>query len=148
MPADHSQILLVFGAISKKWSPPKGGLEPGESLPQGAKRECYEETGLCVDFPDDSTHLNIRKQHYFSLVADRNVVDLPLKPWDVREIEKVCWLTWDEIDALPKHECNAITLELRRPATRSKIIAMSIPAATYVGKTPPKKRGPVGLDWD
>lgn len=150
MPPDKSRILLVFGASSKKWSPPKGGLEPGETAPQGAKRECHEETGLVVDFPDDSTHINIRKQHYFNLVAtSEDVLDLPLQPWDVKEIEKVSWLTWDEVDTLEKESCNAVTLELRRPATRAKILGAPIVTQVGVGgRIVPGRFVPAGLEWD
>lgn len=148
MPANKTHILLVFGAISKKWSPPKGGLELGETYSQGAKRECHEETGLCVNFPDNSEHLNIRKQHYFCLTTiDDSILELPLKPWDVREIEKARWLTWDEVNTLPPENCNAITLEIRKPTTRTKIINMSIISTVVVGEKPVQK-APVGLEWD
>ncbi len=42
------RILLVHRAAHADVSLPKGKLDPGETLPQTAKRELLEETGLTV----------------------------------------------------------------------------------------------------
>jgi 8-oxo-dGTP pyrophosphatase MutT (NUDIX family) len=128
MPASRDRMLLIFGVTSRKWSPPKGGIEPGESIVEGAKRECREETGICIDFPTDTEHINIRKQHYFSLIVDDAVLAMTLVPQDICEVECVKWMTWDEIDQLPRDACNAITMELRRPATRQRVLDACIHA--------------------
>ena len=44
----HARILLVHRAAHADVSLPKGKLDPGETLPQTAKREIQEETGLTV----------------------------------------------------------------------------------------------------
>lgn len=44
----HARILLVHRAAHADVSLPKGKLDPGETLPQTAKREIQEETGLSV----------------------------------------------------------------------------------------------------
>jgi len=44
------EILLV--RERGRWSLPKGGLEAGELVQEGARRETYEETGLIVELRD------------------------------------------------------------------------------------------------
>lgn len=44
------EILLV--RERGRWSLPKGGLESGELVQEGARRETYEETGLVVELRD------------------------------------------------------------------------------------------------
>jgi len=44
-------LLVVRGRRSLKWGPPKGHLNPGETLISGAFREVAEETGLFFKFP-------------------------------------------------------------------------------------------------
>lgn len=44
------QILLV--RERGRWSLPKGGLEAGELIQDGARRETYEETGLVIELRD------------------------------------------------------------------------------------------------
>ncbi|MCP2014134.1 ADP-ribose pyrophosphatase YjhB (NUDIX family) [Deinococcus sp. HSC-46F16] len=44
------EILLV--RERGRWSLPKGGLETGELVQEGARRETYEETGLVVELRD------------------------------------------------------------------------------------------------
>ncbi|MEF2279328.1 NUDIX hydrolase [Deinococcus sp. YIM 134068] len=44
------EILLV--RERGRWSLPKGGLEAGELVQEGARRETYEETGLVVELRD------------------------------------------------------------------------------------------------
>lgn len=121
MTPDKSKLLLVYGAISNKWSPPKGGMEEGETPAENAMRECSEETGLNVVIDSMMQPINIRKQQYYCLVGDENVGELKLQPVDVREVAKVSWFTWNEIMMLPNETCNAITMELKRDTTREKI---------------------------
>jgi 8-oxo-dGTP pyrophosphatase MutT (NUDIX family) len=54
---EADRILLFHGAdpadpTDEWWVTPGGGLDPGESLAQGAARELFEETGLRVDPAD------------------------------------------------------------------------------------------------
>ncbi|TMM32639.1 MAG: NUDIX domain-containing protein [Actinobacteria bacterium] len=52
---DEADRILLFHGVDPAdptdefWVTPGGGLDPGESLAQGAARELFEETGLRVD---------------------------------------------------------------------------------------------------
>jgi 8-oxo-dGTP pyrophosphatase MutT (NUDIX family) len=43
---DGRRLLLGHASRSPRWDIPKGGVEPGESLVEAARRELQEETGL------------------------------------------------------------------------------------------------------
>jgi 8-oxo-dGTP pyrophosphatase MutT (NUDIX family) len=43
---DGHRLLLGHASRSPRWDIPKGGVEPGESLAEAARRELREETGL------------------------------------------------------------------------------------------------------
>jgi ADP-ribose pyrophosphatase YjhB (NUDIX family) len=46
IPDDEDHILLIHRTDNKYWSIPGGGMEPGESVHEAAKREVKEETGI------------------------------------------------------------------------------------------------------
>lgn len=43
---DGQRLLLGHASRSPRWDIPKGGVEPGESFGEAARRELQEETGL------------------------------------------------------------------------------------------------------
>ena len=45
---DGKRLLLVHASRSPLWDIPKGGIEPGETPAQAARRELREETGLAA----------------------------------------------------------------------------------------------------
>ncbi len=51
---DDGRVLVVRRRDNGRWEPPGGVLELGESIPEGLRREVYEETGLTVE-PDALT---------------------------------------------------------------------------------------------
>jgi ADP-ribose pyrophosphatase YjhB (NUDIX family) len=82
---------------------PGGGLNPGEGLAAGARREAQEETGLrfeprryllpvAVRFTCAAESL-VWTTHVVSGPVDR----LPLAPIDRHEIPEARWLTWEEL---------------------------------------------------
>lgn len=45
---EPAEVLLVRRADDGTWTPVKGIMDPGESVPQAAVRECLEETGVHI----------------------------------------------------------------------------------------------------
>jgi ADP-ribose pyrophosphatase YjhB (NUDIX family) len=56
---DGSTFLFRYDdvEIGRHWSPPGGGLEPGETFPEAARRELIEETGWSDLEPQDLLHI-------------------------------------------------------------------------------------------
>lgn len=46
IPDDQGRMLMIHRTDNKYWSIPGGGMEPGESVREAAKREVKEETGI------------------------------------------------------------------------------------------------------
>jgi len=93
-------LLVVRGKKSKIWSLPKGCINEGETEAHCAQRETFEETGLHLDIYTDTPRININHNIYFVIPISFNP---KLKIRDRAEIDKVNWLTLDEIRLL---ECN------------------------------------------
>jgi 8-oxo-dGTP pyrophosphatase MutT (NUDIX family) len=55
---DRERVLLGHATRSPRWDIPKGGMEPGETLPAAAARELLEETGLAIS-PEELTDLGV-----------------------------------------------------------------------------------------
>ncbi|RGE18786.1 NUDIX domain-containing protein [Leucobacter sp. wl10] len=72
-------VLLVHRAKQRDVSFPKGKLDPGESMPQAAVRETFEETGLAV-----SLDVNLGTIHY-ELSGNRTKT---VQYWSARVREK------------------------------------------------------------
>jgi 8-oxo-dGTP diphosphatase len=45
----HGRALLIRRRDNSHWEPPGGVLEPGETIPDGLRREVREETGLDIE---------------------------------------------------------------------------------------------------
>lgn len=94
-----ARILLVHRAAHADVSLPKGKLDPGETLPQTAKREIQEETGLTVTLgaPLGTVEYVLpsgkdKVVHYWSAEVDEHSLELAsFIPND--EIASVEWVT-------------------------------------------------------
>lgn len=81
-----------------KWNIPAGGLDEGESLIEGAKREIYEETGCKVDITGileivDGVLEGVNLVCFF---FDTKIIAEDIKA-DGEEIANVKWFTYDEL---------------------------------------------------
>lgn len=99
--------LLVLRAYAN-WDFPKGGIEPGESELEAAKREVAEETGLAdLDFPFGDAHRDTlpysggKVARYYLAEAGDEAVTLPVSPeLGHAEHHEWRWVTFDEAEDL------------------------------------------------
>ena len=103
--ADRSEILLVRGTRSGKWSLPKGKVELNETTIQAAIRECQEETGLTRTEYTLLDKLFI-KNHCTLYEAQMRGPRYPLEvdPLRLNEIEEIRWVP---LDALQSYTSNS-----------------------------------------
>lgn len=47
---NEDKVLLIYHRKLQKWLPPGGHMDSGETPPETARREAYEETGLQIQF--------------------------------------------------------------------------------------------------
>lgn len=103
------QILLLQKAYGEReggtWGVPAGKLEKEESPEEGAKRELFEETGICIQSASQIQHfgsLYIRKPG-IDYVYHQFKIQLDKKP-DVRisqEHQDFQWVALSQIENLP-----------------------------------------------
>lgn len=119
----EGRILLVRGrmtdALPPRWFTPGGGMEPGESVLEGALRELREETGIAphevgpiVWLRKGSGTLHSGEQVMFRehfVVARTTVTDLDRSGWEAHEIALMDDMRWWSAEEL------AATEELMAP---------------------------------
>ena len=92
-------VALIHRARREDWSFPKGKVDPGETFPEAAVREIYEETGLRIRLgvPLPTAHYKVptgeeKEVHYWAArVSDKTLAKSKFKPSE--EVEKVEWFT-------------------------------------------------------
>jgi 8-oxo-dGTP pyrophosphatase MutT (NUDIX family) len=135
---DDRRVLLMherrdIGSDSTHWITPGGGVEPGESLVQGAVREVYEETGLRVSLPGDARPIYAESvvfsiagatydqtNHYFLARVPSGLVVEPASHTEVERLVVVGhrWWSLAELDASDV---------IREPVAMVEVITRALP---------------------
>lgn len=90
------------------WAP-AGGIDPGEALDEGARREAWEETGLDVEIERYLLRLNAvfwvgeRTRPWISHVFSARNAGEPPQPIDTKEVEEAAWVPVEQfrLDVVP-----------------------------------------------
>jgi 8-oxo-dGTP pyrophosphatase MutT (NUDIX family) len=102
---DTKKYLLVYGKKSQKWGFPKGHMEKGESEEETARRELFEETGICLNQPLNSK-IRFRNNIYFTVSVYSVDLLAPTTIQDTNEIECIQWFAEEDIFKLGVNQCN------------------------------------------
>jgi 8-oxo-dGTP diphosphatase len=129
---EHDEkLLMLIDERSGKWELPGGGLEVGEEVEEGAKREVKEETGYSVTVKPLPFHL-MKEMFYFRTCQEychalilfhegtlMHEEQEALSPTEEEKIIEVKWIPFDKLDELEiiDHHQEAIKrfLEKRAP---------------------------------
>lgn len=119
----EGQVLLVRHGYSPGWQLPGGGVDPGETVEEAARREVLEETGYRVTgrmrlFGVYHSQLYTQRDHVTLFVTDRVEEERPFVP--NREIAEVGWF---DLDTLPDTVSPATQRRLEEIAGRAEIDA-------------------------
>ncbi len=105
-----NRLLLISRSDNDNWAMPGGAHDPGESLPQTAVRETFEESGVTVR-PVGLVGLFTDPRHLIHYTSDDEVRQeftivfraeyVSGQPTPSEESLQVEWIPVDQIDALP-----------------------------------------------
>lgn len=106
---DDADRVLLMRSRSGFWFPPGGGIEPGETARQAARRELHEELGLDVGHDGVGRcvwlrrhvlpHFDLRERWYLHRVGALELDHSGWTPLEVETIDAVRWWTLDELAA-------------------------------------------------
>jgi len=104
----HEDALALVRKPSDRpgvfWAP-AGGIEPGEALDEGVRREAWEETGLDIEVERYLLRLNAvfwageRARPWISHVFSASNAGKPPQPIDNREVEEAAWVQVEQFRA-------------------------------------------------
>ncbi len=120
IPMCENKILLVKNKGKDFWYPPGGGLEPGETLEEGAIRETFEETGMNVrlirllwvkQYIKNENEILVKfiwlsEPEDINKLAINGRINTPLK--NDEDLEMLRWFTQEELKTI-----NVLPLECR-----------------------------------
>lgn len=110
---DDGKVLLIreyaCGTHSYEVGLPKGRLEPGESVLDGANRELQEETGFAARQLDEITSLTLAPGymvHRTHVVLARDLYPSPLPGDEPEPIEVIPWMMDDLLALALRDDCS------------------------------------------
>jgi 8-oxo-dGTP pyrophosphatase MutT (NUDIX family) len=98
-------VALITEGRFAEFSLPKGGVNPGESLEDAARREIHEEAGIsrldCIEYIGKRERMNITKRkwitvHYFLFTTEQKKGT----PTDREKHHELKWFPLDELPAM------------------------------------------------
>ncbi len=106
--AEHRRFAVIakHAYAQGAFRPPSGGIEPGESLEEGAVREAREETGLEVRLTRYVLRARVRFEaneeaaesiEWTTHVFEADTGGGTLVPFDTREVREARWATREEL---------------------------------------------------
>lgn len=95
-------MLAVRGRLSKKWGPPKGHIEDGETLLAGAVREFEEEVGWQLDPTQKMPYLIVDRTRLFITILPLNSKFYTQDPHEIAEIG------WIDLNDPPLYDLTTI----------------------------------------
>jgi 8-oxo-dGTP diphosphatase len=116
---EDNRLLLLklqnFGEAGYFWLPPGGGVQFGETLEEALCREFSEETGLQITVEQFLCANQVIKppihaiEFFFivKVISGSLIIGTdPELPPNAQRIDRVEWLTWEEIQHLPPTACH------------------------------------------
>ena len=112
------KILMVVPTWGTRWELPGGGINIGETIPEGIARECYEETGYKIEVTE-KIPIHFAEQDFFcdnvfyhtiifvfpaklvSKIQDKHIINTV----EINEISKIEWVPLTE---LTEENCQTI----------------------------------------
>lgn len=125
----NNSFLLVKSNTNKKWSFPKGCIEPDENELVCALRELKEETGVDIDMDSDFYHDKriYGDTIYFYYKTNRDMFNSKFI-FDKNEILAVNWFNENELRNMEYHSYNfGIKMFLDNNKKRPKLIPTRLP---------------------
>jgi len=112
------EVLIIHRPRYEDWTLPKGKLEPGESVEDGALREVEEETGFRTEIERRIGETSYRDRHR----RPKRVTYFAMRPLSGAfapndEVDEVRWVTIDEAMRLLsyEHDRHLVAQVARRP---------------------------------
>jgi len=104
----HDMYILVKSNTNKKWSFPKGRIEPEEEYNECAFREFREETG--IDLEKEDIYLIRTKvigdtMYFYYKAHDPSLIEREFS-LDEKEIIEANWFSLEEMRELEERSCN------------------------------------------